>query len=202
MGDFFKRKETSEFKKRVLNAPRVSKKKYNTLNKDLYKLFLEKYKYEISWKEFKEIITKSNIIATDIIINNRDGFDLPFMLGKIIIATCNKKKDKNYNWKVSEEVGRDVFFKNWESNQYLCKIFYTNFGTKYKFPLMNFWSFRPSRDFKKKTSENYRKNWNFYWKIPPFQKIGRFLSDNIKSIKIDKNEKKGKRMDLSDTQPE
>lgn len=203
MGTFFKPKEEDTVRKYSLEAPRVRKAYYNTLNKDLFKRFKEKYpEHKLTWVDFKKIITTSNEVITEMVISSRDGVDLPFMLGKIIIGACNKKKGKNYDWLLSSKYGKKIINKNWESNQYLCKIFFTKFGTTYKFPLMHYWSFNPAREFKRDVSKVFKLNWNFYWKVSSREKISAIeRNEGIKSIKINKNEKKGKRMDLSDSQP-
>jgi hypothetical protein len=202
MGTFFKRKETDKISKVKLDAPRIRKKKYNCLNKELFEAYKKENNSSINYSDFSNIIETFNTALYREAITNREGVDLPFMLGKFIIGACDKKKDKNYDWKTSTEIGKDVNHKNWESNQYLCKIFYTNYETKYKFPLMRHWFFKPCRNFQREVSSAFKKNWNFYFKVPPFQKIGKLKQEGIRSIKIIRNEKKGKRMDLSDSQPE
>lgn len=204
MGDFFPRKQTDEMKKPNLNAPRIRKTFKNTLDKELFQRFVEKYPdYNIDWKTFKNIINVSNGVISEMIVESREGVDLPYALGKLMIGACNKKKGKNYDYTTSSQIGKEAEHKNWESNRYLCKIFYSTFETKYKFPMMDNWCFKPCRELKRSCSRAFRKEWNKFMKVPSFQKIG-YLSklEGIKSIKIIKNEKKGSRMDFSDTQPE
>lgn len=204
MGDFFSRKETEAMRKPNLNAPRVRKTYKNTLDIELYERFVkENPDYNIDWETFKNIVKTSNQVIADMVIDHREGVDFPSALGKLMIGACDKKKDKNYDYAVSGQIGKEVQHRNWESNKYLCKIFYSSFETKYKFPLIDSWSFKPCRNLKRKCSQAFRKNWNMYMKIPSFQKIGYLAKmEGIKSIKIIKNEKKGSRMDFSDTQPE
>lgn len=202
MGDFFQRKTTEKIRKFDLNAPRVRKTFYNTLNRDLYKEFVkENPDTKVTWEKFEYIIRTSTEVMVDIVCSHREGVDMLNSLGKLMIGACNKKKDKNYDWVLSSKHEKNVEHKNWESNKYLCKIFYSSFETKYKFPLINHWTFKPSRFFQRAASKAFRLNWNFFWKVPPLQKIGKLKEQGIRSIKMIKNEKKGKRMDFSDTQP-
>jgi len=204
MGDFFLKSDGSRFKKPNLNAPRERKNNYKVLSLNLFKRFKEKYPDStLSWKQFKLIISVGNTIYSEKVISNREGVDLPNMLGKLFIGSCQKKKGANYDFTTSGEIDTPVNHKNFESNRYLCKIFYTNFDTKYQLRLRKYWYFNAARSFKREVSKAYRENWNHYIKISPFQKISsQARREGIKSIKISKYERKGGRIDFSNTQPD
>lgn len=203
MGQFFQRKQSDEVVKFDLKAPRVMNTYYSTLRDELYEEFKKKHPDStVTKQDFKNIVKASNSAIAELVISHREGVDLPFGLGKLMIGSCEKKRDKNYNWLLSSKLGKAIEHKNWESNKYLCKIFYSKFETKYKFPLMGHWTFSPARTFQRKVSSAFKENWNMYIKVPKFQKISKANKEQgIKSIKIIKNEKKGSRMDFSDTQP-
>ena len=137
-------------------------------------------------------------------IINRAGVDMPVSLGRLLVGACDKKKRKNYDWYNSVKLGQDVYHKNWDCNQYLCKIFYTNYDTRFKFKFSNLWSFKACRLVSRKASKEFKKNWNFYTKISYNQRISKLCKqeEGINSIKLSKYEKTSRRMDLSNTQPD
>ena len=168
------------FKKPDLNAPRFRPKVFNVLNKDLWKAFKEKYpKYsKISYTTFKEIISRSNEIIRESVINNRDGVELPESLGFLFIGTCKIKsyKSDNINYGKSIKSGVSVTNNNWESDGMLCKIFYTNYAVKYKVRDRQIWTFRPCRLFKRSVAKAYPENWTKYIIIENQVKISKMYS--------------------------
>lgn len=147
-----------------LNAPRFRSKKTNLLNKDLYKNFIEKnpkYNY-LSYGDFKKIIQCFNGNIWKTVIENRDGVELPESLGYLFLASCTHKKKYNIDFKKSSELGYVVQHKNWESDNYLGKIIYSNCEGKYKFANHNLWSFSGVRNFTRTVAREYPKNWKTY----------------------------------------
>lgn len=202
MGEFFQRKKDGTFAKPNLNAPRESKSRYNTLNVNLFKKFKEKFPdSELEYSDFKRIIETGNMIITEKVIENREGVDLPEMLGHLFIGSCPKKKEQQYDYINSREYNMPVNHKNFESNQYLAKIFYSSFQTNYQFRLRKYWYFSAVRTFKRAVSRAFRQNWNMYIKISPFKKISYQIKQlGVRTIKLEKHERKSGRIDFSDSQ--
>lgn len=200
MGFYVKR---SGYKKPDVNAPRFRRDRLNVLSEESYKKFKEKNpSIKIDFKTFRKIILDFNSLFRDKVIENREGVEFPEQLGYIFIGTCPKIAQIT-DPITSAEYDVKINFKNWESNQYVCKIFYSNFGTKYKFANQNLWYFVPCRKFKRSVSATFSSNWNRYIKISPITRVSNFFKDKtIRSIKVWKNDYKNRRIDFSDTQPE
>ena len=62
----------------------------------------------------------------------------------------------------SREHGVIIQHQNWDSDQYMAKIFYTNFETKYRFKHNDMWSFVGIRDFKRTVGKTYPEEWKKY----------------------------------------
>jgi hypothetical protein len=201
MSGFYERREG--YRPADVNAPRFRKQRHHLLTPALFKEYKKKYpNSKIDYKAFRAIIQTFNRRIRHLASTTRDGVEFPFQVGFLFVATCPKKKD-NPDVQVSRQYGKKINHKNWESNQYLCKIFYSNYGTKYRFLGRENWYFRPCRNFKVEVSTFYRENWNIFQKISPFEKITSFLrSQGIKSVKVHKHEYKNRRVDFSDTQPD
>lgn len=182
------------FKKPDLNGPRYRPKKQNILNIDLHKRFLEKYpKYKgvVSHEQMKDIVTSFNTAIWEEVIDNRDGVELPEQLGYVFIGTCPKKIHSNIDYKTSGELGIKVQNQNWESDQYLAKIFYTNYENKYSFRFHELWSFVGVRDFKRSVAKTYPKEWKKYIMMDDTQQTSKifrkqvvkdFMKNNIEII--------------------
>lgn len=154
----------TNFKKSDLNAPRFRSKSMTLLNKEMYNNFIKKYPQysKITLKQFKEIVNVFNGNLWQGVIDNRDGIELPESLGYLFIGSCDKSKKQNPNYKDSIKYGQLINHKNWESNNYLAKIFYTNYSLKYRFKNRELWKFEPVRQFSRKVSSTYPELYSKY----------------------------------------
>lgn len=175
------------FNKPDLNAPRFRPKKLNILNKDTYLEFLKKNpKYRsLDYETYKKIITTFNGKLWQTVIDERDGVELPEQLGYLFIGTCPRKKSDNPDYNLSTQYGYKIQQRNFESDQYVAKIFYTNFEVKYRFRFHHMWGFQALRDFKRTVAKTYPLEWKKYTVIDNFQKISRLLRMSKKKDLID-----------------
>jgi hypothetical protein len=182
-----------------LNAPRFRPKRTNLLKRSLYEAFIEKYpKYkDVSLETFKEIIRTFNQELYMGIINNRDGVTLPEGLGFIFMGTCPAAKKVNVDRAKSKEFGILAQHQNWDSDNNLLKIFYTNHTSRYPLQNKQVWAFKAVRQFRKAASDAYKKNWQMYIVVDPMKKISTFFSkirkrdfirEDVKHIPADYNE--------------
>ena len=164
------------YNKPDLNAPRYRPKKLNLTNVDFYKRFIEENpKYSsLTCEKFKEIINVFNGEIWKNVIDCRDGVELPEQLGYLFIGSCGRGKS-NVDYKKSEEHGVVLQNQNWESDQYLAKIFYTNFETKYRFRNHDLWGFKGVRDFTRTVGQTYPTEWKKYLLVDNYIKISRLF---------------------------
>lgn len=166
-----------EYKKPDLKAPRFRPKKLNLTNVEFYNQFMKdnpKYANQLTVDEFKRIITTFNGKIWEYTIKERDGVQLPEQLGFIFIGSCPRKKS-NVDFKKSENYGLILQNQNWESDQFLAKIFYTNFETKYRFKNHDLWGFKGVRDFTRAVGQSYPKEWKKYVQVDNKLKISRLF---------------------------
>jgi hypothetical protein len=165
-----------EYKKPDLKAPRFRPKKLNFTNVEFYKKFIEdnpKYA-NLDVDTFKDIIKIFNGKIWESVVNTRDGVELPEQLGYIFIGSCPRKKS-NVDFKKSEHYGVVLQNQNWESDQFLAKIFYTNFETKYRFKHHELWGFKGVRDFTRTVGQVYPKEWKKYLQVDNMMKVSRLF---------------------------
>ncbi len=169
---------------KTLNAPRYRPKKLNLTNIDFYKRFIEENpKYaSLSIEDFKNIIKTFNGLIWETVINERDGVQLPEQLGYIFIGSCPRKKS-NVDFKKSEHYGTVLQNQNWESDQFIAKIFYTNFETKYRFKNHELWGFKGLRDFTRTVAQFYPKEWKKYIQVDNKIKISRLFRKHVGEYK-------------------
>lgn len=159
-------------KKPNIKGPRYRSKVIGILTNP----FIEKMKLDIpSLKDIpnnkiKDIVLKFNNNLWNKTIEYRDGVELPEQLGHIFIGTCLPAKS-NVDYKTSSEHMKVIQYRNWESDSYLAKIFYTNYGTKYIFKDHELWGFIPFRNFKRTVSKEYPTRWKEYILIDKTLKV-------------------------------
>ena len=176
------------YKKPDLKAPRFRPKRHNILNDDFCKKIKTKggvYK-NLTNKQIKDVVTSFNQNIWESVIENRDGVELLEQLGYIFIGTCQRAKSNNTNIKSSLQYGVKVQHQNWESDQHLAKIFYTNFETKYRFRFHEMWGFTALRDFKRSVARAYPTEWKKYVVVDNFVKISKLFRSYIVKDKIEK----------------
>lgn len=167
---------SKEFKKPDLKAPRYRPKRLNFTNSEFFKKFIKEHpKYSfLTNEQFKQIIEKFNEKIWTTVIDFRDGVELPEQLGYIFIGSCPRKKS-NVDFKKSKDFGKILQNRNWESDDYLAKIFYTNFETKYRFKNHELWGFVGLRDFKRSVAKVYPKEWKKYLVVDNMTKVSKIF---------------------------
>lgn len=163
-------------KKPDLNAPRYRPKKLNLTNTDFYNKFIEEYpRYAgISLEKFKQVISLFNGKIWQTVVDERDGVELPEQLGYIFIGSCARAKG-NVDFNKSKKLGVVIQHQNWESDQYMAKIFYTNFETKYRFKHNDMWSFVGIRDFKRTVAKTYPELWKKYVLVDDLVRVSKIF---------------------------
>ena len=178
-----------ELKKPDLKAPRCRAEVHhiicrikNNYSKEYSHKFLDEFK-----KEYPQYATITNDQVMDILetfhgkmwnhaLHNRDGVELPKGLGYIFLGTCAsaKKPGIDFGALIKDNIKKKHL--NFESDNKLAKIFYTNFSSKYKFRNREMWSFTATRDFKRSVPQVYRENWKSYVEVESGRSIFRYIN--------------------------
>lgn len=167
------------------NAPRFRETSMHVLNMGLYKKFKEKFpEYDLTFEQFKTIVNTYNIKLGEGIIEYRDGVELPESLGYIFIGSCAAVTSKpNIDFNKSIQYGVMTTHKNWDSDNRLMKIFFTNYLVKYKMKNKSLWMFAPNREFKRKASKCYVEDYNKYIVVDPKRKISYLFQENLERMR-------------------
>lgn len=154
----------STFKKPDLSAPRFRSKSTTVLNKKLHKAFVEKYpKYAgMDLNLFKEVVSTYNGLMWQGAIDNRDGVKLPESLGYLVIVKCDRPQGENTDFIASIKYGQKVNHINWDSDNYLAKICYSNYSLKYRFADRELWKFNPVKQFRSTVAGSFAELYNNY----------------------------------------
>jgi hypothetical protein len=167
------------YKKPDLNAPRYREKVFSVLNSKLLEEFKEKYpRYkDVELLHFKEIVKQFNETVWEEVIDNRDGVELPDGIGFIFIASTPASKHKNnINFKQSAELGVTVHNKNWETDNRLAKIMYSNYHAKYRFAFRELWGFQAVRQFKRTVAQTFPENYMRYVQLTGTTRVSDIFS--------------------------
>ena len=159
-----------------LQAPRYRPVRTSVSTKPFCNSFRKKcpqYK-NITDTILRQILTTHSELLYKEVINNRDGVELPEGLGFLFIGTCNAMKNHNTDYATSIKLKSLLRHRNFESDNYVAKIFYTNYANKYKFKDRELWKFKGERDFTRLVSKEYPDNWKKYIQVENFEKINKF----------------------------
>ena len=100
------------------------------------------------------------------------------------MITLTPKKKKNVDFRATLDYMKVIQHRNWESDQHLAKVFFSTYGTKYRFKNNELWGFVATRDFKRKVGAEYPKKWKQYVEIDPKMKMaGIYRSLEYKAIR-------------------
>jgi hypothetical protein len=167
-------------KKPDLNAPRFRPSVLGTLNKSVISLLRDKIHglNKLSDVEIKNIILTFNELLWNTVLENRDGVELPEHVGNLFIGTCKPKIRKNVDFKKSQDYLKVIQHRNWESDDYLAKIFYTNHETRYRFKNYEVWGFQGSRRFKRTLGKVYPENWKLYVQVDHTLQVSKLFRKN------------------------
>ena len=81
--------------------------------------------------------------------------------------------------------------RNWESDNYLAKIFFTSFASKYRYKNNELWGFEPGRDFKRTVGREYPVKWKMYVEIDPHIKISSLFRSKLYNIERTEQDTEG-----------
>lgn len=169
--------------KRSQLGPRHRVKRYNMLGLESIKEMI--HDPDIMIKDpvlIKKIIKLMHKKIKDTIIYTRDGIELAEQLGYMFLGTCQPKVRKNVDFKTTDYYLKVIQHRNWESDNYLAKIFYTNYETKYKFKYNDLWGFKGAREFTSQVGQEYPKNWKMYIQVDHTLKVARLYRNYVSEL--------------------
>ena len=162
-----------EFKTPDLSAPRYRPEVSNLLDKEFFDGFKKKYpryaKYENSM--LKNITKTFNRTVYNMVVDSRDGVQLPDQIGWLFVGTCQQSKKRNVDFSKSKQYDVEVSNNNFATDGKLAKIFFTSNALKHKMKNREYWTFVACRDFKRLVAKSYPENWNMYRVVENNKKI-------------------------------
>ena len=138
-------------------------------------------------KKIRSILRTFNELLIDEIINNRDGFALPYSMGKLVCAYFdNSKKSKDYKTMYDVKAKDQIGFKNWESDGFLAKIVYLPAIERFGFN--HYYGFKATRTFTKKYSAQFKLNFRRFMFFTNRRKIRGIITNEEQLEKIRKTD--------------
>ena len=149
----------STYKKPNRKAPRFRNKVKRALDQDFFVKLTKMYPdLTISRQDVRKILNTFHAIAIQVIAETRDGFEFHEQLGNIIVGKFKTQEIWKGNVPESIKYETKIDYLNWEQNEWICKIFYSNFASKYRFRNAALWAFEPARSMKKSVSKAFVKD--------------------------------------------
>lgn len=167
----------NQFNKPDLSKPRYRPKRLELDGIDFYKALLEKVPNasKLGHTKVRDIIKQFNETVLQNIVDNREGVELPQGLGYVFVGSCKIKKEC-VDYGKSIKYGIKVTHKNWNTEGYASKIFYSNCSVKYRIQDNNLWVFKAARKLKSEVSKAFSENWNKYIHIDENTKLSKYIS--------------------------
>lgn len=166
------------FRKPNIKGPRFRVKHKTILNTLLFKKFKEKYPNysNLDLKTFTKIIKEDNKKIPELVKNNRDGIELRESLGNIILVSCETGTRRiPIDYKESIRLDTIIVHKNWDSDNRLAKLMYTNCSKKISFENRNLWGFVCGREFKRSASKIFKLDHTKYMSIDNKSKLSKMM---------------------------
>lgn len=170
-----------------LKAPRARKKRYDVFSDEAYKKFIKKYPQYAKYTkpQLFKIIKTFNSLFQNILVEERGGIELPESLGRLFIGSFEPAhNERNYNHKVSKEYNKIIYNKNLETDGKVCKIFFTNYYSRYRLKDAKIWRFRACRKLSRFVSKEYRKNWHRYVMVDKASIVSAFYTGRLEDVYI------------------
>lgn len=163
-----------------LQAPRFRPNRTSLLGPAFFRRFRKKHPEYASYRDstLRAIINEYCSTTWSEVIENRDGVELPEGIGFLFIGTCRPPKKHNTDYATSLKYNKRLKHRNFESDNYIAKVFYTNYASKYQFRNRELWQFKGERDFTRAVAETYPVNWKRYIQVENFQLINKFYQNS------------------------
>lgn len=146
-------------------APRFRRPVRNMLNQEFYRRLKKEHPgLNLSISEIRKIIFTFHDLCNEAAATNRDGLELMSGLGYVIVGACTTGSDAVAGG-----------LPNWETNRRMCKIYYTNVPSKYKFKFANLWGFAPGRQLKKSVSQSFKINYALFYRTDFIVRVSRLF---------------------------
>lgn len=174
------------FKAPDIKGPRFRKHTKAVIDKAFIDKFIKRFPEHASIKPdmFRTVIKNFHGEIVKALIENRDGIELPEGLGFLFIANCQKSKKENIDFKASTLAGRKILHQNWDSDNRLMKIIFSNAAVRYRLANKQIWAFRLVKANRKSVSVGYKRQWTKYHFIPNEKGIHTMFRKRVKSAKI------------------
>lgn len=152
----------------MFRAPNIKGKRFRkgytpVLTKELFEKFIKNHPQHksLSIEKFTEIITHSSQRMWESIIEERDGLELPSG-GSIFLGSTKILAKNNYNIQASIKANTPVKHRNYETDGYVAKIYYTPRLSKIPMRERSIWAFKANRTFRRTVSQTYPLEWKKY----------------------------------------
>ncbi len=152
--------------------------------------FFKKYPQYLPFKKSKKdlvaVIKKFHENYVDEVIDNRQGAELPLLMGKFSILAYKSKGYLDFSQKKLGIITRHI---NTHTDGLTCKLSYERHSNRYRFKDKAMWTFIPSCAFKKRVSSAFLKQHTKYIyspdRVKPFYDALDFKLKDINDRKIE-----------------
>jgi len=143
-----------------IKGPRFRKYFKSVLTTTLYEKFIKANPKHagITFEQFVGTVDTSLEKMWNVTLVERDGIELPIG-GSLFVGSTKIKVKNNYNIQASIKANTPIKHRNYDTDGYVAKIYYSPHLAKVSGRDRSIWSFKGARDYKRTLSKIYPGNW-------------------------------------------
>ena len=159
-----------------LNAPRYCSRSYTAITPTFFRRFKRDFPEYAHYTQpqLTKIIKDFDKLIVDTIIEERDGVELPANMGFVFVGACKMNKPPK-DQELSAKYGKSIGHRNFESDQFIAKIFYSNYANRHKFKNRHLYQLVGCRYFKRTVAAAFPTNWKKYIQVESFKHINDYF---------------------------
>lgn len=158
----------------------------NPLNQKLYKQYIQETGSDIDYKTFVKIISTTNEIIRESVIEEEAGVKLPLSLGNIVVTKYKSKKSFP-DWKLTKEYKKKIFHVNLHSLGFIHHIKWFKIGSD--FSNKNIYKFQPYRILKRGVAKQIKEGKQYFkWEYSDFWSSTKLERNLLKFYKKTNND--------------
>jgi len=143
-----------------IKGPRFRKYFKRVLTKNLFENFKKQHpEYtDLTFKKFHDVIENCSKKMWKVTLDERDGIELPIG-GSVFVGSTKIKVKNNYDIQASIKANAPIKHRNYDTDGYVAKIYYSPYLSKVSGRDRSIWSFKGARPYKRAISKEYPKDW-------------------------------------------
>lgn len=137
---------------------------------------------QVSDPALRKLLRDVNQTLWETMIQHPDGVELPSETGHLFLAACPARRADSIDYKASQALKQLVRQRNFESDGFLAKIFFSTTETRYLWKHHELWGFAACKNFRHAVGQQFPRQWQMYARIEPDKKLKNTFHQQKKAL--------------------